>query len=272
MGKMMDDLRETAVLPGLKTRWLGRTYRYFTRIGSTNDALQEAAAADPLLPAGTVFLTDYQSQGRGRLQRRWLSPPGSSLLLSILFRPDWPPEQAQWLMMLASVAVAETVEVLTGLPIGVKWPNDVVVKIEGVWHKLSGLLLEGDLGENGRIQSTIIGIGINVNIPPNQLPEAVTPATSILAATGRSLSRLDLLVDFLQRLESSYEQAIAGRSPQPAWQERLVTIGQQVQVTPNGAGQPIRGLALGCDAWGRLLVRDDAGVQHIIAAGDVTLR
>jgi BirA family biotin operon repressor/biotin-[acetyl-CoA-carboxylase] ligase len=267
----MDELKETAVLTTLTTRWLGRTYRYFVQIGSTNDALKDAAA-DSLLPAGTLFLTDYQSQGRGRLQRRWLAPPGSSLLFSLLFRPNWPPEQAQWLTMLASVAAAEAVEAVTGLPVGVKWPNDLVVLIDGIWHKFSGLLLEGIWGENSRFQHIILGIGINVNIPAAQLPEAATPAASLLTATGQTISRLDLLADFLQRLETSYEQAENGQSPQTAWQERLITLGKQVQVTHQGTGQQIRGLAEGCDDWGCLLVRDEAGVLHTVAAGDVTLR
>ncbi len=267
----MDELKETAVLTTLTARWLGRTYHCFEQIGSTNDALKDAAD-DSLLPAGTLFLTDYQSQGRGRLQRRWLAPPGSSLLFSLLFRPNWPPEQAQWLTMLASVAAAEAVEAVTGLSVGVKWPNDLVVLIDGVWHKFSGLLLEGVWGENGRFQHIILGIGINVNIPAGHLPEAATPATSLLVATGQTISRLDLLADFLQRLETGYEQAENGQSPQPSWQERLITIGKQVQVTHQGTGQQIGGLAEGCDDRGCLLVRDEAGVLHTIAAGDVTLR
>lgn len=264
---MMDELRETAVHRALTTRWLGRSYRYFAQIGSTNDALKAALE----LPAGTLFLTDYQSQGRGRLQRRWLAPQGSSLLLSLLFRPQWPPEQAQWLTMLASVAAAAAVEAATGLAVGVKWPNDLVVQMAGVWHKFSGLLLEGELGDDGRFQHIILGIGINVNIPADDLPEAVTPATSLLAATGHSFSRLDLLADFLRRLEISYEQAESGISPHAGWQERLVTLEQLVQVTRSGQSA-LHGRAEGSDEWGRLLLRDEAGQLHKIAAGDVTLR
>jgi BirA family biotin operon repressor/biotin-[acetyl-CoA-carboxylase] ligase len=174
--------------------------------------------------------------------------------------------------MLASVAAAEAVESLTGLSVGVKWPNDLVTAIDGVWHKFGGLLLEGDWTENGRFQHIILGIGINVNIPAGQLPEAATPAASLLTASGRRLSRLDLLADFLQRLEMGYEQAENGQSPRPAWQERLITLGKQVQVRHSGTGQQVHGLAEGCDDWGRLLVRDEAGVLHTIAAGDVTLR
>lgn len=269
---MKQELKETAVLSTLTTRWLGRNYRYFARIGSTNDALKKAALNELSLPAGTLFLTDYQSQGRGRLQRRWLAPAGSSLLLSLLFRPHWLPEQAQWLTMLASVAAAEAVEAATGLSVGVKWPNDLVLPVEGGWHKFSGLLLEGAWGENGRFQHIILGIGINVNIPAVKLPEAATPATSLLAVTGQPISRLNLLVDFLQRLETGYERAEKGWSPQRVWQERLITLGKQVQVTHRGTGQQIHGLAEASDEWGCLLVRDEAGVLHTIAAGDVTLR
>jgi BirA family biotin operon repressor/biotin-[acetyl-CoA-carboxylase] ligase len=271
---MIDELRETAVQSALQTKWVGRAYHYFEHITSTNNRLKEAVAdgsADSP-PPGTVFLANYQSQGRGRFDRRWLAPLGTSLLLSILFRPDWPPEQAQWLAMIASLAAAEAVEGMTSLSVGVKWPNDLVVQQDGMWHKFSGLLLEGRVGEDGRLQSIIIGIGINVNIPAEQLPEAVTPATSLLAATGQPIARLDLLAAFLQRLEERYEQAVQGHSPQPAWNQRLITLGKQVQVTHRGTGQPLLGIAEGTNVWGQLQIRDEHGRLHTIAAGDVTLR
>jgi BirA family biotin operon repressor/biotin-[acetyl-CoA-carboxylase] ligase len=148
----------------------------------------------------------------------------------------------------------------------------LVVAITGVWHKFSGLLLEGSWDGDGRFQSIILGIGINVNVSAADLPEAVTPATSLLAATGQSFPRLALLADFLQRLEIGYERAESGESPYAGWQKRLVTLGQPVKVTHSGDQQSIHGLAEGSDEWGRLLVRDEAGVLHTIAAGDVTLR
>ncbi|MEJ2748952.1 MAG: biotin--[acetyl-CoA-carboxylase] ligase [Anaerolineae bacterium] len=270
----MDDLRETAVLPQLTTKWLGRSYHYFPEIGSTNDALKKAVVAQSPseLPAGTVFLTDYQRQGRGRLTRRWLAPPGTSLLFSILFRPDWPPEQAQWLTLLASLAVAQAVEEMTKLAVGVKWPNDMMLQQDGIWRKFGGMLLEGAMGDNGRFQHIILGIGLNINLPAPQLPHAATPPTSLLAVTDTAVSRRDLLVNLLQRLETNYEEADNGRSPQPAWQKRLITLGQSVKVTQAGTAAAINGTAVATDKWGRLLVRDGRGEMHTIAAGDVTLR
>lgn len=266
---MEDELAEPAVLAALTTKWLGRSYHYFPEIGSTNDALKEAAQD---LPAGAVFLTNYQQQGRGRLQRRWLAPPGTSLLLSILFRPDWPPEQAQWLTMLASLAAATAVEALTQRSVGIKWPNDMMLQQAGRWCKFGGLLLEGVLDENGRFQHIILGIGLNINLPADQLPDAATPATSLLAITGTAVSRRAVLLRFLQHLEINYEQAVNGRSPQPAWQEKLITLGRPVTVNQAGATASISGTAAAVDEWGRLLVRDAQGQLHAIAAGDVTLR
>jgi BirA family biotin operon repressor/biotin-[acetyl-CoA-carboxylase] ligase len=264
---MVDELIETAVLPALTTQWLGHVYRYHTALDSTNDELKRLLAEGNNLPTGTVILTDYQSQGRGRLNRSWFAPPQSSLLHSILFEPDWPAIQANWLTMMASIAAAETIESETALTVGLKWPNDIVVQQAGEWHKVGGILLEGQM-TNGRLSQAILGIGINVNIPAGQLPESVTPATSLLAATGRPISRLALLLDFWQRLERYYEKA---ESPRPTWQERLITLGQQVQVNQRGQ-PPLNGVAETADAWGQLLVRDEAGNIHTITAGDVTLR
>ncbi len=269
-----ESLKATAVQSTLSTQWLGRSYQYFADVGSTNDLLKEALAqeGEQRLAAGTVFLADHQNQGRGRLNRRWLAPAGSSLLLSALFRPDWPPEQAQWLTMLASLAAAEAVETVTNLIVSVKWPNDLVVRQKGGWHKFCGLLLEGNMGENGRLQSAVLGVGVNVNIPPAQMPEAVTPATSLLAVTGRPISRLALLADFLQRLETWYEAANNGHSPQPAWNRRLVTLGKRVQVSRSSGDWQVTGMVLGTDEWGRLQVQDESGKLHAIAAGDMTLQ
>ncbi len=265
------DLQETAIIPLLHTQWLGKNYIYLPEIGSTNEYLKERAVQGNI-PTGTVVATDFQTQGKGRLQRRWEAPPGTSLLLSLLFRPAWLAEQTNWLTMIASVAMAEAVEGETAVPVRLKWPNDLVIKVENVGHKVGGLLLEGDVGADGRIRSVVLGIGLNVNIPAEQLPAGVTPPTSLLAVLGRPVSRQALLVDFLQRVEVGMATAAAGQSPQAAWQKRLITLGQNVQVTHTGTKQAISGVAEGTNALGHLLVRDGAGRLHTITAGDVTLR
>lgn len=260
---------ETAIQASVTTRWLGKHFIYRPSLPSTNDLLKELA--DQGSRAGTMVLTDFQSKGKGRLNRRWEAPPGSSLLVSLLFRPNWPPQQAHWLAMMAGLAAAAAVRRETNLNPALKWPNDLVLEVDGVWHKFGGLLLEANF-ENDRLDYAVLGSGINVNIPPDALPEAVTPATSLLAATGQSSDRLSLLNRYLVELERLYEAAESGQSPQPAWVEMLITLGQPVRVSGPNLETAFEGIAEAVDEWGRLLVREENGRLHTLAAGDVSLR
>jgi BirA family biotin operon repressor/biotin-[acetyl-CoA-carboxylase] ligase len=267
------ELSVTAVSELLTTRWVGRSYHFRERVGSTNDLLQEMVAAgdEQYPPAGTVIVADYQSAGRGRMARRWEVPPGTALLFSTLFRPGWPVERGTWLTMLAAVATAEAIEALTGVAIGLKWPNDLLVEGGGEWCKVGGLLLDSRLDGQNDVNTAVVGIGINVNQTADQLPDAVYPPTSLWLATGRPISRLALLTACLERLEAHYELAASGRSPRAEWHKRLVTLGKRVTVTSNGLPL-IEGTAEDVDEWGRLLVREAAGSLQTVAAGDVSLR
>lgn len=260
-----------ALRAALQTRWLGRQVFYQAEVGSTNDELKKLGAATAV-PSGALFITDYQTQGRGRFDRRWEAPPGTSLLFSLLLRPDWPGEKNGWLTMIASLAAAEAIHVQTGLAARIKWPNDVVLPIDGHWRKVCGILLEGEMTADGRCRQAVLGIGLNVNIPAAALPASATPATSLWAASGRQVSRLALLLDVLVRLENLLDAALDGRSPQPAWQNQLMLLGQPVIVTYADGGVQMTGTAVGVDEWGHLLLQTADGRQHTILAADVTLR
>lgn len=269
-----DGLDELAVRAALTTTWLGRPYYYAASIDSTNDRLR-AWAADPAYPTGTVLLADFQSAGRGRLERRWEAPPGTSLLFSVLLRPDLPAERGAWLVMAAGLAVAEAIEAVVPLSAGLKWPNDVMLEDEhapGGRRKVCGMLLDTALSPAGRLESAVIGIGLNVNIPPEALPQASTPAASLLLVAGARVARRPLLIDLLARLERRFDAALGGASPVAEWAARLVTLGQPVEVSVAGTAEPLTGVAEGIDEWGQLLVRDNAGRLQVVAAGDVTLR
>jgi BirA family biotin operon repressor/biotin-[acetyl-CoA-carboxylase] ligase len=272
---MNDDLLwETAVRAELNTRWLGQAYHYFPELGSTNDQLKQMARAgtESAPPHGTILLTDFQSQGRGRLNRRWEAPVDSSLLMSVLFRPDWPAERANWLTMLVSLAVAEVVEAETAVRTGIKWPNDIMVWQDGGWRKVGGLLLEADMAANGRLAWAVVGVGINVNMTADQLPPAHTTPSSLQLAAGRPIARRALLMAILTRMEAWYETAVNGQSPHLPWQDRLITLHQPVTVTHAYSGVQLTGIAEATRADGALLVRDAQHVVHPVLAGDVTLR
>lgn len=255
----------------LATRWVGRPTHVHESVDSTNDLLAALAASGA--PAGTTVVATHQTAGRGRRNRRWLAPPATALLFSVLFRPHWPALQAHWLTMLAGLAMIRAVETHSPLQLGLKWPNDLMLyDAKGPtpqWCKTGGILLETTLSAD-HLQQAILGIGLNVNIPRQHLPSGPTPATSLLAAGGKALDRPSLLAQILLELETLYERADAGQSPQPAWDSRLITRNHPVRVSDDN--HVLEGIALGSDKWGRLLVRDAQGAVHHIAAGDVTLR
>ena len=146
-------------------------------------------------PEGAVAVAEEQTDGRGRMGRRWEAPAGSSLLVSTLLRP--PPERrAAELTLLAGVAVAVVVERATGLAAQIKWPNDVMLNR----RKVAGVLAELKDG------AVVLGIGINVNQRPGELPaDTKVAAGSLYSVTGRESERGELLADLLLELEHRYD-------------------------------------------------------------------
>ncbi len=212
---------------------------------------------------GLVVVAREQTAGRGRLARRWVSPPGG-LYLSLLLRPDWPLRRAQQLTMLVSLAAIEACREVARVEARPKWPNDLL------WQdkKLAGVLTE--LESNGdRLAFAIIGLGLNVNNDFTASPLAAT-ATSLRMVTGQSWDLDEVLETFLAALARRYQRLREGESPHRAWAEHLEPLGRRVQVLRQGA-PPLRGWAVGVTPQGALRVKDDAGVEHVIWAGDVSI-
>lgn len=193
-----------------------------------------------------------------------MAPPGTSLLCSLLFRPH--PEEVRDLPALCALAAADAIEEVAGLAVALKWPNDLIVVREGEWRKLGGLLAETEVS-GGRVEFVVLGIGINVNVPPDVLPDLSPEATSILAETGRETDRERLLDAFLTGVDLRYRRLRAGHRPFAEWASRLATLGQEVRLlTPEGEW---RGIAEAVDEEGALLVRTPGGEVRRVMAGDV---
>ena len=197
VGGLSDSLAPASVLPLLQGRF-GRDYRYVDRCPSTQ-RLVGAGDAE-----GTTAVANEQTEGRGRLGRRWHAPAGTSILCSVLVRPPVPPERLPELTLVAANACVEAIRNTTGLEPTVKEPNDVLI---------SGRKVAGILGEV-REGHVVLGIGINVNVPATELPERPQiPATSLLEETGMRMRRATLLVELLTRLESSYTAWVQSTEP-----------------------------------------------------------
>lgn len=247
----------------LETTFVGHPVYCWPTIGSTMDEARRLAGEGA--PEGTVVLADEQTAGRGRLERSWWAPAGSSLLLSLLLRPPLLPRQAQQLTMVCSLAVCDAIAQVSGLSADVKWPNDVLIGE----RKVCGILTELDV-LGSRLNYAIVGIGININVDFCDAPAFIAPVTSLSMESGRLVPRLDLLVDLLSGIERRYVALQKGRSFHEEWAGRMVTIGRKVQVS--SGDERWRGLATGVDENGALTIRLADGTLQSVLAGDVTLR
>lgn len=232
--------------------------------GSTNADLMTAAAAGA--PDRTVLVAEHQEAGRGRLARSWVSPPGSGLTVSVLFRPvGVSPSRFGWLPLLAGLAVLDTVRAFTTAPAGLKWPNDLLMGAEP--RKVAGILAE--VADPMR-PAVVVGIGLNVDAAPPDQPGA----TSLVAVAGRQIDRADVLVELLTRLAEREAAWRDERGDPDATRLRAdyragcASLGSSVRVELPG-GTSVSGTAEDVDVDGRLLLLDHSGSRRAVAAGDV---
>jgi BirA family transcriptional regulator, biotin operon repressor / biotin---[acetyl-CoA-carboxylase] ligase len=182
-----------AVVPRLRGRF-GSEYTYVESCPSTQRLLP------PDAPEGAVAVAGEQTEGRGRLGRRWEAPAGTSVLCSLQLRPAVAAARFPELTVIGAEACADAIRVVTGLEPALKHPNDVLIR----GRKVAGIL--GEAGE-GRV---VLGVGINANVAEDELPiEVRIPATSLLVETGAPANRVELLVELLAALERRYDGWLA---------------------------------------------------------------
>jgi BirA family biotin operon repressor/biotin-[acetyl-CoA-carboxylase] ligase len=258
-----DILTSAALTAGLTTRILGRKVIYLPTTGSTN--AEAYRLADEGAEEGTVIVADSQHQGKGRLGRIWHSPPGVNLYTSLILKPPILPVNAFQLTFLSAVAVARAIEASIATPPFIKWPNDILLGSK----KVAGLLNEMS-AETERVNFVILGIGVNLNMLPEQFPEDLRyPATSLAIESGRKINRLQFARQLLESLDALYTDYLSnGYGPiRDEWVARCGMIGLQVAVS--GTSEQIEGIATGIDDSGALLVKKESGVIARVLAGDV---
>lgn len=248
-------------LAALRSSVVGSTIEYAHTLGSTMDEARKLAgrgAAD-----GLVVVADEQTKSRGRFDRTWVSTPGLDLTFSVVLRPA--AEHLRLVNMAATMAVQNTAETLTGRPAVIKWPNDV--QMSG--KKLSGILVESVMAPAGSLEFAVIGIGLNVNLRPDEHPEIRDIATSLAQQSGANLDRTSVLLSLLARLDELYTEIRSGTDLSGRWAERLDTLGRDVDVS--WGDRIVSGRATGVDRDGNLLIASE-GHTTTVVAGEVTLR
>jgi BirA family biotin operon repressor/biotin-[acetyl-CoA-carboxylase] ligase len=250
---------------------LGSAVLYFPVASSTNDLalrLADGAASD-----GTLVIAGQQTAGRGRAGHTWFSPPGSGLYMSAILdarkgsAADW----VHRLTLATGIAMAEALHAASGLPVMIKWPNDLVMAPAGTVRgarKLAGILAEAHT-ESGRLADVIVGVGVNVRsaVWP---PEISARATSLEEELGRALDAGTVLGAMVGRLATWLRRVRAGQhtAVRTRWQQLAVgATGAPVEVAYPGGVR--RGVTCGIDAGGALLVRHGGETERVVG-GEVT--
>jgi BirA family biotin operon repressor/biotin-[acetyl-CoA-carboxylase] ligase len=260
-----DSLRPNILRKRLDKSIFGRDIIFHETLDSTNSLTKELSARDA--PEGTLVLCEEQTAGRGRVGRRWLSPKHANLLFSVLLRPKMPPGEVFSLTMILALAAIDAIKGVCSLKVMIKWPNDLYVG----GKKLGGILTEFSAWKN-HVEYVVLGLGLNVNWRPGESEGLVYPATSIMAETGKKVSREDLLVQTLENLEAYYRKISSGgvKDFHERWNEESVLRDKRVEI--RAAGERICGKARGIDALGALIIVDDDGQEMKIVNGEVSVR
>jgi BirA family transcriptional regulator, biotin operon repressor / biotin---[acetyl-CoA-carboxylase] ligase len=259
-----DQLTQTEIAFSLRTKFIGKNVLAYRSVQSTNDVT--ARQAESGAAEGTIVVADQQTKGRGRLGRKWFSPPRTGIYLSVVLRPKFRPDEAPGLSLMTALALADSLSQICPKKVQIKWPNDLLV--DG--RKVAGILTELS-AERERISFVVIGVGINVNQGVTDFPDDIRDtATSLRRVTRRKVNRLKLLRDFLYRLEQEYAIYRKGglRKSQQRLRKYSSLLGQTVTVL--AGREPITGIARDIDEQGRLILECD-GRRVPVAAGEVTV-
>jgi len=260
-------LEEVTLLHGMNTNVMGRTLEIHQSVDSTNNRARELALSG--YPDGTLVIAEEQLKGRGRMGREWISPSGKGIWMSLLLRPKIPPKEAHIITAMAAVAVKRALTETTGLSVGIKWPNDIIIRNKKVCGILTEIHADMDI-----IHYVIIGIGINANIEKDEFPkEIANSATSILIELGAEVDRRQVIQRIIKEMEIIYGAYMESYDFKPIIDEcrkSSVTLGRRVKVL--GRDIEFEGKAVDLADDGALLVLKDDGDMEKVFSGDVSVR
>jgi len=256
----------TALLAGLNTKRMGQKLHIYGEVDSTQTIAHSLVASGA--PEGTLVLAESQTSGRGRMGRKWHSPAGKGIWMSLVLTPRIPVYFMPQLTLLCAVALCRSIQKTVEVDAGIKWPNDLLVG----GKKISGILLESS-GEDERLKYVIAGIGISANLSVEDYPEELrSVATSLAIERGAEVSREALVQSFLQEFEELYDLYLEeGFAPiRLLWEAQSVTLRRPIRThTPQGI---VEGMAESLDDSGALTVMTNAGERVKIYSGDIELR
>lgn len=256
-----DTKRSRAFISGLKTEQIGQHAIFYEEVTSTQDIARQLILRG--VPDGTLIVSDRQTKGRGRLERKWHSQSRKGIWASFVIRPDLPAHKLPQFTLLTAVAICQALEEVTGIVPEIKWPNDILVK----GKKLCGILTEL-VQIKGETPALIIGFGINVRHRHEDFPpELAEKATSLLLITEKDWEHHALLQTICARFEKLYRLLVTdGFSPiKTLWESYCGSLGKTI--TAQTLTGTYTGEVLGIDHEGVLLIKlADGRIERLYSA------
>ncbi|WP_432404901.1 biotin--[acetyl-CoA-carboxylase] ligase [Wukongibacter sp. M2B1] len=260
-----DTLSKDELLIELDRNRLGDSIYYLQQVDSTNNYVKKLALEGAV--EGTIVIGEQQTGGRGRLGRHWVSPPGTSIYMSMLLRPLIHPNEAAKITEITAAAVANAIDNVTGLKAGIKWPNDIILDNK----KVCGILTEMN-AELNNINYVIVGIGVNVNI--DEFSDGISNiATSIKRVLGAEASRKDIVINIVKEFEKLYYDFINTGSlinTVDICKAKSVTLGRTVRII--NKNETIIAKAIDITENGELVIKKDDGEIINVISGEVSVR
>lgn len=261
-----DKVTANEIALGLQTEFLGRTIYFEESVESTQQIAARLAYEG--VAEGTVVVAEEQTAGRGRLSRKWHSPKGTGIWMSMILRPTVLVHQAPQLTLLTAVGVAQAIEKYTNLSIGIKWPNDILIN----GKKAVGILTEMQ-ADPDKINAVIIGIGINVNQKQEHFADEIQHiATSLAIEADEQFVRAELMQLIFLQIEKLYKEYLERGFGviKLLWESYATSIGKEIAART--MKETITGVAKGITADGVLLLEDKEGNIHHIHSADIEMK
>lgn len=221
------NVSENTIMWGLETKWLGKNIIHKESLDSTQTLAHQLALDGA--KHGTIVVADEQTKARGRVSRKWFSPKGKSISMSLILRPNILPYLAPQLTLLTATVLANTLDQHCHVTPQIKWPNDILLN----GKKVAGILTEMQ-AEQDTVLHVIIGIGMNINHDVNEIPEEIQHrATSLKIETGKEWAIVPIIQQILQMFEEKYDQyLISGfKDVKETWENYGFKINERLKIT-----------------------------------------
>lgn len=265
--KLPEKLNAPCIRACLPDRWKEIPIHFCESINSTNSEAARIFTAGEMQPPFIVIARE-QTAGRGRLGRRWFSSSNSSLYVSFLFKPELSPREMQTFTLWMGTALCDFINREKEIPVRLKWPNDLL--LDG--KKFGGMLTEARI-DHDRIRDLVFGIGLNVNTPPEELPEELQSRATSLAAAGQTFPLNEFAAAIIHIVLDGFHEFTNGENEnqfRQNWKRYDALFG--LPVTAQRGAETVSGIARGIDETGSLLLQQPDGSLQKVSAGDVTLR